>query len=225
MEARKMRKLWKMGIALSFLSTMSVPRLHEFIPTLLWAVLINAALTYLISLLYSYDLPTQRRLSVAFLTLIGITYFVPAAFGFDQSMGFVEGDLWNHLISPYLLVSVYEARHLQPNVLPSHRAYYFVPQDGHHLFSGIALMVSVAAICGAVLMAKGKRAGTWIWTSLLGISMISLAGYVYVGVVARGIKEISVQLLWEASYIVAFLLARSGAGVQISRVLSQVEER
>lgn len=218
-----MRKLWKLWIALCFLLCIAIRSLVP-LPTFLWVILINLALTYIISLFLSYDVIARRRFGAAFLIFAGVTYAVPALTGFDQSGALIEVGLWNKLIDPYVLVSIYETGRLDAGISPERRAYDFVPEWPHYMFSCVALATSIIAIIGAVLFAKRNRIGEWIWVLLLLISTLSFVGYVYVALIEWGIKEIAPQICWEVLYVVAFLMVIWGERVAPSRILSSPDE-
>ena len=87
-----------------------------------------------------------------------------------------------------------------------------MPVDEHHLlFSAAVVVVGIIAVVAAFAMAKSHRIAYRVWLVLLGLSFVSLVGYLIVSFVSWGPKETIVPLCWEASYVTAFMLARRGS--------------
>lgn len=219
-----MRKRWRALITVAALALLFWQPLPSLLPNHISTVLFFLTVTYGISLFFSSKLAIIRRFTTAYLAFIGLTYLVPAIFGLLPSGDLVEAGIWSGLVSPYLLVSFFvQMRHHYPYPA-SKTAFYFLPEGKHYLFSAAVVAVSVVAILAAFAMAKSNKSGYRIWLVLLGLSVVSLAGYAIVAVVSRGQVGVAIQTCWVASYIIAYVLARQGANLQEQGFLSEIEE-
>jgi hypothetical protein len=177
--------------------------------------LLFMTLTYGISLFLSMKLPILRRLGIAYLAFVGFLYFIAGVWGIVPAGGLIEANLWHGLISPYLLFSFFDQMSHHYPYPASKTAFYVLPEDHHHpIFSVTVIVVSVAAIVAAFAMTKSFRNAYRLWSVLLGLSVVFLAGYVIVAIVSPGQDGILIQLCWETSYVAAFLHARRGAELQ-----------
>jgi hypothetical protein len=228
-----MRKRWKAlaALVLFFLVLMSCPGWNGggHIGWYIWIISLNLIPAYAISLLFSPTLTPVRRLSTAYLALVGFTYLLAGLLRLDWTMGLISDFIWAGLISPYLPFSLVEVSRRYGDLPISRRPYDFVPPqngrwDMHYGFATAVVLTSVLAIVAAFGMAKSIKAAYWIWSGLVAMSIISVAAYVLLAYSGLGFREIWVQLAWEASYILAFVLARCGADLTAIGTLSDVEE-
>jgi hypothetical protein len=204
-----MPKLWKALATLGVLVLLFWPKFERPLPRIVWAILLVTTLTYGISLLFSMKLPATRRYGTAYLAVVGLSYFVPGILGLMRNEEFTEAWLWNSLISPYLLISFFDQLLHGFPYGAAKAPYYTLPPDEHHLvFSASVVAISAVAIIAAFAMTKSHRAAYRVWAVLLGLSIVSLTGYLIVGFVSWGPKETIIPLCWEGSYVTAFVLAR-----------------
>lgn len=156
--------------------------------------------------------PMLRRLSAAYLAAAGLNYLQGGLLGLFPQFRLVEVAFWEDMISPYLSLELLHAVKNDPHgpIWDRIHYYYGVPEGDHYGFSAVVVAASLMAIIAAFGMAKSDRIAFGAGLCLLGASIISLVGYLILGLHSWGIKAIAVQLCWEASYIAAFLLARRG---------------
>src|SRR5580700_10831138 len=198
-----MPRLWKALVTLGDLALQFWPVFERSSPVIVRAILLIMTVTYGISLLFSSNLPLRRRFGTAYLVFIGVSYFVAGILGLMPHWNLIEAWIWN------LLVSFFDQLvHRFPYTAPR-APYYTMPVDEHHLlFSAAVVVVSIIAVVAAFAMAKSHRTAYLMWLVLLGLSIVSLAGYLIVGCVSGGPKETIVPLCWEVSDVTAFMLAR-----------------
>jgi hypothetical protein len=207
-----MAKLWRSLAALGVLALQFWPVFERALPLpeVVRVILLIMILTYGISLLFSSKLPAFLRFGAAYLTFVGLSYFVAGILGLMPHSGLIEAWIWDSLISPFPLISFLDQLIHRFPYTASRAPYYTAPVDEHHfLFSATVVAVSIIAIVAACAMAKSHRTAYRVWLVLLSLSIVSLVGYLVVGFVSWGPKETIIPLCWEVSYITAFVLARS----------------
>ena len=207
-----MPKLWKALATLGALVLQFWQAFEHSSPGIVRAILLIMTVTYGISLLFSSKLPSRLRFGAAYLVFVGVSYFVAGILGLMPHWDLIEAWIWSLLISPYLLVSFFDQLIHRFPYTASRAPYHTMPVDEHHLlFSAAVVVVGIIAVVAAFAMAKSHRIAYRVWLVLLGLSFVSLVGYLIVGFVSWGPKETIVPLCWEASYVTAFMLARRGS--------------
>jgi len=206
-----MQKLWKAAATIAVLVLLFWMPFTRVLPDYVFVPLLFMALTHGISLFLSARLPVARRLAIAYLVFVGFTYLFAGAEGFDLHGGLIEGWAWAGLISPYLLFSFFSQMSQHYPYPASKTAFYVLPEGPHLVFSTTAVIVGFVAILAAFAMARPYRAAYLIWGLLLGLSIVSLVGYVIVAIASPGEAGMAVQLCWEVTYILAFVMALRGA--------------
>jgi hypothetical protein len=207
-----MPKLWRALVTLGVLVLLFWPAFERSFPRPVWAILLIMTLTYGISLLFSSKRPALRRFGTAYLAFVGLSYFVAGMLGIMPHWDLIEAWIWSSLISPYLLISFFDQLIHRFPYTASGAPYYTLPVDEHHLvFSATVVVVGIIAIVAAFAMAKSHKTAYRVWLVLLGLSFVSLVGYLIVGFVSWGPGETIVPLCWEGSYVAAFMLARRGS--------------
>lgn len=154
-------------------------------------------------------------LGACYLTLVGLFYAIAGLFGIQPNGDLIAMIFWHILISPYPLITYFEAtRGNYPSDLRVTTINDMPP--GHHATSSILVLISGAiAIVAALALFQRKRWAAWIWAALLLVSFLLACGYVLacVAVPQFGIAGSIRSFCLEASWIVAFLLARTGTPV------------
>jgi hypothetical protein len=197
---------------------------------IVWIGLLNTVLAYLISLLFSSKLPLSRSLATAWLALAGLTYIVPGVMELDPTSILVRGTLWDNLISPYFLHSLFaeilmHGNQLAPGQIASDAASSCSDcMDEHYRLAVIAIVLGAIAMIAAFLMAKSLKAGYWIWLGLLSLSLAGLAAYLVAARLGLGFQSIIVQVCWDVSYILAFVFAWRGTDLSKAGPLTSLEE-
>ncbi len=159
----------------------------------------------------SAGIPPYRRWAIAYLAFVGFSYLLAGIWGLVRNGDLIEAAMWDSLISPYPLLTL--MRHGIPG---SRNAtdwdnIYVLPLSEHHLFSITVVVISLVAIVAAFMMARGNRTGFRIWLALVSLSIIATAGYVILGLVRWGVNEMIIPTAWAASYVAAYVMARSNA--------------
>jgi hypothetical protein len=93
-----MRKRWKAlaALVLFVLVLMSCPGWNGggHIGWYIWIISLNLVPAYAISLLFSPTLTPVRRLSTAYLALVGFTYLLAGLLRLDWTMGLISDFIW-----------------------------------------------------------------------------------------------------------------------------------
>jgi hypothetical protein len=191
-----------------------LPATQRSLPKTVWVVLFIATLTYGISLFLSVGMPPHRRWAIAYLAFVSLTYLLAGAWGFLRNGDLIEAAMWDSLISPYPLITfIDQLIHHFPHTM-SRAPYETLPLSQHRLFSIAVIVVSAVATGAAFAMTKEKKAAYMVWLVLLGASIVAVLGYIIVGFVSWGMKETITPLCWEASYLIAYVVARSGTDLR-----------
>jgi hypothetical protein len=209
-----MRRRWKALATVGIIVILFWLPYPRILPNRAWTIMFLLAVTYGASLSFSPRLPILRRLGTAYLALVGLTYLWAGMWGIFPNGDLIEAATWNDLISPYLLFSFFEQMNHHYPYPASKTAFYFLPQDQHLVFSLTVIAVSIIAVIAAFAMAKSYKTAYRVWAVLLGLSIVSLTGYVIVALVSWGQDGLVIQSCWVASYIIAFVLACGGAGLR-----------
>jgi hypothetical protein len=207
-------KVLKALAAVAVLVLLCFPVFQHSVPKTLWVVLFLATLTYGISLFLSAAMPPHRRWAIAYLAFVGLTYLLAGAWGLLRNGDLIEAAMWDSLISPYPLLTLMRHGIPRSRYATEWGNIYVLPLSEHHLFSITVIVISLLAIVAAFMMAGSSRTGYRIWLALVSLSIIATAGYVTLGLVRWGAKDAIIPVVWAASYVAAYLMARSGAGLQ-----------
>lgn len=178
--------------------------------SVVWLMLQAFPLTYLITLLFSAEIPLRRRWGIAYLVLTGIAYLLAGVEGLPPSSLF-EAVAWDLLISPYPLLTL--LRHSVPRSPHASEwgQIYVLAHAEHPLFSAIAIILSLVAIAAAFAMAKGYRIAYIVWRIMLSVLGFATSAYVVLGFAGWGLKEAVLPVCLMVSYLAAYTMARRGA--------------
>jgi len=169
----------------------------------------------LISIAFDWKsrLPFARRIGIAYLAFAAITYLLPGYLGFKQYARWLENDIWSRLISPYPNDGGFQDTECCALVegaeyhVGTHR---MVPESPHDEASTLIIAVSLVAIAGAFLMARSKPLGYYIWVCIIACSIVRFSYYLFMGIKFWGLSSIHYQIVWDISYVTAFLLSLPG---------------
>jgi len=215
-------KIYKGLATIGVLVVLFLPATERTLPTLPWVILFILTLTHGLSLFLSTQIPIYRRLAIAYLAFVGLSYLIAGVFGLLPAGDLIESAMWSSLVSPYplltLLRGVISTRPFHINELP----YTIFPTGLDHPnwpFSAAVVVVSSIAIVAAFAMAKNKKAPYSIWLLLLAASILEALAYIVAEFAKWGVPlyqgprapiETVVSVCWVGSYGVAYLAARRG---------------
>ena len=149
---------WKLSQAVATFVVLWIlfARLQFALPKTLWVLLFLATLTFGISLLFSVRIPTFRRWAIAYLILVGLTYFLAALITLLPHWGLILSDLWDSLITPFPMLALIDQCFLYHPCKLSQTSFSSLPitDDPQLFFSLAAMVVSLIAVAAASLLAK-----------------------------------------------------------------------
>lgn len=208
--------MWRIPKALAIVAVLFLlfhrgsPISQYSLPKIPWVLIFILTLTYGISLVFSSEISAHRRFAAAYLIFTGFAYLLAGILGLLPSWDLIEADMWYSLLSPYVFISFLDQLFHHFPYTVAGAPYDWVPHQEHHVFSAIVMAVSVVAVVAAFGMAKGSKIACNVWLVLLGLFTVACGGYVIVGIVSWGLKDTVLPLCWLVSYIVAYVVARSG---------------
>jgi hypothetical protein len=192
--------------------------LQLVLPKIPWTLLFLATLTYGISLLFSVNLPAFRRCAIAYLVLVGLTYFLAGLVGLFRNAGLIATLMWDSLITPFPLLALIDQCFLYHPCKLSQTSFSSLPvtDDPQLFFSLAAMVVSLIAVVAAFLLAKENKIASRIWLAMVVFSFAEAFGYVLADSVNWGSpratgtpsRDSVLPLCWAASYLVAYLIIR-----------------
>ena len=193
-------------------------RLQRVLPKTLWVLLFLATLTFGISLLFSVRIPALRRWAIAYLVLVGLTYFLAGLVGLFRNAGLIATSMWDTLITPFPLLALIDQCFLYRPCKLSQTSFSSMPvtDDPQLLFAIAAMVVSLIAIVAAFLLARENKIARRTWLALVVFSFVEAFGYVLADSVNWGSphasgtpsRESVLPLCWAASYLVAYSIIR-----------------
>lgn len=215
--------LWKGATTVALFLLLLLVASPRFMPKAVWTVSMALTLTYGISLFLNTEISLYRRLGIAYLAFVSLSYLAAGILGVIPNWDLIAASGWYQLISPYPLLALVEqwVRH-------RHWSFYGVPyritpasDQEFRLFSIFVIVVSLVAIVGTAAMARNKRIAYTLWFGLVVISILASLGYVLAdfadwGGIPRGgthSAETIIALSWCASYVTAYLVARTGLSI------------
>jgi hypothetical protein len=149
---------WKLSQAVATFVVLWIlfARLQFALPKTLWVLLFLATLTFGISLLFSVRIPTFRCWAIAYLILVGLTYFLAALITLLPHWGLILSDLWDSLITPFPTLALIDQCFLYHPCKLSQTSFSSLPitDDPQLFFSLAAMVVSLIAVVAAFLLAK-----------------------------------------------------------------------
>jgi hypothetical protein len=208
--------VWKIAKALAVVAVLfllfrrSSPISQYSLPKIPWVLIFVLTLTCGISLIFSSEISAHRRFAAAYLIFTGFTYLLAGILGLLPSWGLIEAAMWHSLLSPYVFISFLDQLFYHFPYTVAKAPYEWVPHQEHHVFSAIVMAISAVAVVAAFGMAKGSKIACNVWLVLLGLLILAFLGYVIVGFVSWGLKDIILPLCWLGSYIAAYMVVRRG---------------
>lgn len=217
-----MSRPWKALLAILTTAVLLYIATPRITPKLLWAILVIIVPTYAISLSLSRQTPAHRRSGIAYLVFVGLSYFVTGLFGLNPTMDLISASAWHVLISPYPLFALLKGcvfSHACNIYKLSYRIFPASDQEAIS-FSITVVVVSLIAIVAAFAMARNKRWAYGVWLVLVCLSILEAIGYVVAHFAKWGMPQYQgpndptrtiLSLCWTGSYVIAYVMARSGA--------------
>lgn len=216
-----MKRIYKGFASIIVLVVLFLPAVQRTLPKIPWVLLFILTLTYGLSLFLSTQIPIYRRLAIAYLAFVGLSYLIAGVFGLLPDNLFASA-MWYSLVSPYPLLTLFKGVIFGRPFHISELPYAILPSgvdEPNWQFSTAVVVVSSIAIVAAFAMAKNKKAPYGIWLFLLVFSILEALAYVVAEFAQWGVHldrgphpptETVLSVCWVASYAIAYLVTRRG---------------